>query len=91
MVRRRSHRKISLTATARKDLEFWQVHNPRIVQKINLLLESILLDPIKGIRKPERLKYKLSGDWPRRITLKDRMVYKVHNNTRIILQLRDRY
>ena len=88
---RRFNRKIVLTATAREDLKFWQENNPRIVQKINLLLESVLEDPTKGIGKPERLKYELSGDWSRRITLKDRMVYQVHQNIIIILQLRDHY
>ena len=89
MGRRRSKRKTVLTAAAREDLEFWQENNPRIVQTINLLLESILEDPTKGIGKPERLKYELSGDWSRRITYKHRMVYQVHHNTIIILQLRD--
>lgn len=84
-------RKIVLTATARQDLAFWEKGNPKVVEKINSLLLSILVDPEKGIGKPERLKYELAGYWSRRINHKDRIVYQIQGETVIVLQLRDHY
>lgn len=84
-------RRIVLTATAREDLAFWEQANPKIIQKINAILESILADPQSGIGKPEKLKYELVGAWSRRINHRDRMVYQIRGDTVIVLQLRDHY
>lgn len=91
MVRRILIRRIVFTATAREDLAFWVKTNPRTIQKINALIESILEDPSSGIGKPEKLKYELLGAWSRRINHRDRIVYEVEDGTLIILQLRDHY
>ncbi|MBC7464325.1 MAG: Txe/YoeB family addiction module toxin [Actinobacteria bacterium] len=80
-----------MTATAIEDLAYWQMNNPKTVQRVNAILESILIDPERGIGKLENLKYELAGAWSRRINHRDRMVYQVHGNTIIVLQLRDRY
>ena len=80
-----------MTATALEDLAYWQMNNPKTVQRINAILESILIDPERGIGKPEKLKYELAGAWSRRINHRDRMVYQVHGDTVIVLQLRDHY
>ena len=88
---RKQSREIILTETARIDLAFWEDSNPKIIKKINTILESILIDPTNGIGKPEKLKHELSGAWSRRINHKDRIVYEIHGNTIIILQLRDHY
>lgn len=84
-------RKIVLTATTREDLAFWEQTNPKIVQRINAILESILVDPASGIGNPEKLKFELSGAWSRRINYRDRMVYQIHGHTAVVLQLRDHY
>jgi len=41
-----------------------------------LLKEILREDPTKGTGKPEPLKHNLSGLWSRRISPKDRLVYK---------------
>jgi len=41
-----------------------------------LLKEMLRDDPCIGTGKPEPLKYKLSGLWSRRISLRDRVIYK---------------
>ncbi|MDF1688282.1 MAG: Txe/YoeB family addiction module toxin [Cycloclasticus sp.] len=41
-----------------------------------LLKEMLREDPKMGIGKPEALKHKLSGLWSRRISQKDRVIYK---------------
>jgi len=84
-------RKIFLTATAREDFAFWEQTNPKIVQKINNILASILEDPASGIGKPEKLKYELSGTWSRRIDHRHRIVYEIQSDSVIVLQLRDHY
>jgi len=91
MTKRVPPKKIKLTATALEDLAYWQENNLKTVQRINALLESILIDPERGIGKPEKLKYELSGCWSRRINHRDRIVYQISKDAVIVLQLRDHY
>lgn len=91
MLAKKPLRKIVLTAIARQDLAFWEKSNPKVIEKIISLLESILADPENGIGKPEKLKYELAGYWSRRINHRDRIVYQIHGETVIVLQLRDHY
>jgi toxin YoeB len=44
-----------------------------------LLKEMLRDDPGAGSGKPEPLKHKLSGLWSRRISRKDRVIYKYDN------------
>ena len=41
-----------------------------------LLKEMLRDDPALGLGKPEQLKHSLSGFWSRRISQKDRVIYK---------------
>lgn len=41
-----------------------------------LLTEMLRGDPSSGTGKPEALKHNLRGFWSRRLSLKDRLVYK---------------
>ena len=41
-----------------------------------LLKEMLREDPASGIGKPEMLKHNLAGFWSRRISQKDRLIYK---------------
>ena len=84
-------RKIVLTATARQDLAFWEKENPKMIEKINSLLEAILVDPENGIGKPEKLKYELAEYSSRRINHRDRIVYQIQGESVIVLQLRDHH
>lgn len=49
MPRKTPVRKIVLTATAREDLAYWEQTKPKVIEKINAILESILADPLSGI------------------------------------------
>ena len=80
---------IMFTSGARADLLYWENTSPKTIEQINRIIESIVEDPSKGIGKPEKLKYELTGLWSRRINHKDRMVYEIDGDTLIILQLRD--
>ncbi len=42
----------------------------------NILKEMLRGDPAVGIGKPEALRHNLSGLWSRRLSQKDRLIYK---------------
>ncbi|NQY89854.1 MAG: Txe/YoeB family addiction module toxin [Colwellia sp.] len=44
-----------------------------------LLKEMMRSDPTSGLGKPESLKHNLSGLWSKRISQKDRLIYKFDN------------
>ena len=69
----------------------WQATDKKIVKKINELLQDIIRGGYSGIGKPEPLKGELSGYWSRRIDEKNRLVYKVENETVFILQCKGHY
>lgn len=41
-----------------------------------LLKEMLRSDPATGLGKPEQIRHKLSGFWSKRISQKDRLIYK---------------
>jgi len=45
-----------------------------------LLKEMLRSDPRTGLGKPEKLKHNLSGLWSKRISQKDRLIYKFDEN-----------
>ena len=62
---------------ARGDFAFWIKTDKLIIKRIELLIDSIASTPESGIGKPEKLKYKFTGYWSRRINLEHRLIYKV--------------
>lgn len=69
--------KIVWSANAWEDYLHWQQTDPKVMRSINDLIKDIGRDPFKGLGKPEPLKHALQGWWSRRITLEDRLVYRV--------------
>jgi len=55
------------------------------IKKIEKILAELSETPYAGIGNPEALKYELSGFWSRKINQKDRLVYKVDEETVIVL------
>ncbi|MDB2374468.1 Txe/YoeB family addiction module toxin [Psychrosphaera haliotis] len=45
-----------------------------------ILKEMLRSDPSSGLGKPEALKHNLSGLWSKRISQKDRLIYKFDEN-----------
>lgn len=41
-----------------------------------LLKEMLRADPVTGLGKPEQLRHNLTGFWSKRISQKDRLIYK---------------
>jgi toxin YoeB len=48
-------------------------------------------NPFLGLGKPEKLKFNMSEFWSRRIDKEHRFVYKIENNSLIIVQCRNHY
>ena len=59
------------------DYLHWQTHNPKTLRAINDLIADVRRSPFQGLGKPEPLKYDLKGWWSRRITIEDRLAYRV--------------
>ena len=79
------------TPSAWEDYLYWQQLDKEKVTKINELIKDSKRSPFAGIGKPEPLKGNLKGAWSRRINQEHRFVYKVVENTIVILQCRFHY
>jgi toxin YoeB len=75
----------------REDLRFWVETNRRVALRVADLVEAVMRDPIKGVGKPEPLKYVLAGAWSRRITEEHRLVYAPSADRVDFLQARYHY
>lgn len=74
-----------------EDYLYWQSADKKILKKINELIKDIKRHPNEGLGKPEALKFNLSGFWSRRINYEHRLVYKIEDESIIILQCRYHY
>lgn len=74
-----------------EDYLYWQQTDKSMLRKINQLIKEISRTPFDGTGKPEPLKENLAGFWSRRINLEHRLVYKVENDSVIVLQCRYHY
>lgn len=75
----------------REDLRWWAKKDRKICDRVLDLVEATIADPIKGIGKPEKLKYLPGSRWSRRITQEHRLVYQVSDDKLIFLQCRYHY
>ncbi len=83
--------KIIFIDTAWEDYLYWQGTDKSMLKKINALIKEVERMPLEGSGKPEPLKHNLAGWWSRRINLEHRLVYKVENDSIVILQCRYHY
>ena len=88
---RRQQREIIFSSKAAKQYQEWGSSQPRLAEKVDALLESILKDPRTGIGKPERLRYEFAEIWSRRINVRDRLIYQFTNDQIFVIQLKDHY
>ncbi len=59
------------------DYLHWQKTDHNVLIRLNGLIRERLRTPFQGTGKPEPLRGELKGWWSRRITLEDRLVYRV--------------
>lgn len=83
--------KIVFLPDAWEDYLYWQKNDKAFLLKINQLIKEIRRTPFRGVGKPEPLKENLSGFWSRRINHEHRLVYKVENDSVVIIQCRYHY
>ena len=60
-----------------EDYQHWVAHDRNVLGRLNELIKECQRTPFTGTGKPEPLKGDLKGWWSRRITLEDRLVYRV--------------
>jgi toxin YoeB len=60
-----------------EDYLHWQATDANTLERVNTLIKECMRSPFKGTGKPEPLRGELRGWWSRRITLEDRLVYRV--------------
>lgn len=76
---------VDIEKRARKELaELHRSGNKADIKRIEAIFEELKEYPETGIGNLERLKYKLSGFWSRRINSKDRLVYRINDTTVIV-------
>ena len=72
------------------DYLYWQISDKKILRRINDLLKSVEREgPMKGLGKPEPLKYR--EGYSRRITEEHRLVYDVEDGVIYIYSCKGHY
>ncbi|MCM1122297.1 MAG: Txe/YoeB family addiction module toxin [Eubacterium sp.] len=74
-----------------EDYLYWQNQDKKTLKRVNALIKDIDRNGYEGIGKPEPLLGKWSGYWSRRIDEKNRLIYKISDNTIRIAQCRIHY
>lgn len=82
--------KLQWTHESWQDYEYWQLNDKEKLKRINKLIKDIKRNPISGLGKPEKLKFE-TDVWSRRINIEHRLVYKIHNDTLLIVACRFHY
>lgn len=68
-----------------------QKNDKKTLKRLNNITRDVMRNPYEGLGKPEALRYELQGYWSRRITLEDRLIYKVENDNLIIISCAKHY
>lgn len=67
------------------------MNDKKIIKRINELIKDIDRNGHTGIGKPEPLRHELSGYWSRRITEKERLIYKIEDDEIYIISCKGHY
>ena len=74
-----------------QDIMEWAREDQKALKRIDALLRDIERNGHNGIGKPEALKHQLVGYWSRRITDKDRLIYRFDETTIYIAACKGHY
>ncbi|WP_298748113.1 Txe/YoeB family addiction module toxin [uncultured Brevundimonas sp.] len=74
-----------------EDYLHWQVHDRKLLAKINALIKECSRTPFTGTGKPEPLRGEFSGWWSRRINEGHRLIYRKTEDGLLIAQCRYHY
>lgn len=84
-------RSIEFVPKAFNEYQQWIERDRRIALRIGDLIKDILRSPFEGIGKPEALKYQFTGYWSRRINPEHRLIYKVTDDSIVIISCNSHY
>ena len=84
-------RHIVFEGSAFQDFVEWTTVDNKMFRRIVHLIMDTLRHPFSGLGKPEPLKYALRGYWSRRINDEHRLVYRVTDESIIIVACRYHY
>ena len=82
---------VSWAEKAWEDYLYWQRTDKKTLKRINILIKDIQRQSFKGLGDPEPLKHNWAGYWSRRIDREHRLVYRVAEETIIVVQCRYHY
>ncbi len=82
---------IAFSPQAYKDFLSWLNEDRKIFIKITKLIQETAKNPESGSGKPEKLKHTLTGYWSRRINKEHRLVYRIQNESIIIISCKYHY
>lgn len=74
-----------------EDYVYWQTQDKKTLKRINALIKDIDRNGYEGVGRPEPLTGNWAGYWSRRIDEKNRLVYKIVDETIRIAQCRTHY
>ena len=78
----RSMYKIHITKEAKEDISaLARSGDKKSIEKLKKILFELQNTPSEGIGQPEQLKYGYSGYWSRKINRKDRLIYRIYEET----------
>lgn len=84
-------RNIEFVPEAFKEYREWIEADRKTALRIGDLVKDILRNPFEGLGKPEALKYQFKGYWSRRINREHRLIYKVTDNSVLIISCYSHY
>ena len=74
-----------------QDFQSWIQEDRKIAKKVAAMLADIERNVHQSIGKPEALRGNLTGYWSRRITEKDRLIYRFDETTIYIAACKGHY
>jgi toxin YoeB len=69
--------KLVFAEQAWQDYLHWQATDRNVLERLNALIKECQRTPFTGTGRPEPLRGDLKGWWSRRVTLEDRLVYRL--------------
>lgn len=84
-------RAVAFHAEAFEQFTAWAKCDLKLYERLVRLITETAREPFTGLGKPEPLRHQLKGCWSRRINDEHRLVYRVTEDTLMILSCRDHY
>ena len=84
-------RHVEFIPEAFKEYQDWIETDRKLALRIGDLIRDILRSPFEGIGKPEALKHQFKGYWSRRINREHRLIYKITDDSVLIVSCYSHY